>query len=198
MAKCTTTNLYKSLDFCPGEPVVAGLCEELYAISKSQILAYPSLPAFAEEGVSMDTASVLKGSFTLAADAKFFRIDILDTASSLKSESQGERPSKTFLNTLSVKFPGNNEAAAGFCRLANTDNLLYILRQRDGKYRVVGNKMFSTETKPSQESGQGVTEASGTTIEITCTDFTPAPFFTGKIPTADGMLDCSTGEFSED
>lgn len=193
--KCNAVNIYENLEYCPGETILPGLYDRLYAIPKRQIVCYPALPAVAAN-TEMSDAGTLDGDFTLAADAKFFRVDILDTASSLKSESQGERPSKTFLITLSVKYPGNNAAAAGFCRMANADDLLYIARQRDGQFRVVGNERFSTDTKPSQESGQAVTDSSGTTLEITCTDLCPAPFYTGKLQTDEGEIDCSTGKIT--
>ena len=44
------------------------------------------------------------------------------------------------------------------------------MQQRDGKFRVFGNEMFHTDTKPGQDSGTAVTDASGTTLEISVTD----------------------------
>lgn len=193
MSKCQTLDIYDSLEHCLGETVLPGLRQRAWGIPKSQILAWPTLPDPHDEGATMESIATYNGDFTIAADAKFISIDILDTASNIKSESQGALPSKTFLNTLVLKYAGNNAAATGFCRLANTDDLVYIIQQRDGSFRVLGNEKFRTDTKPSQDSGMEVTDASGTQFEITVTDVAPAPFYVGKLKTAEGVMDCATG-----
>lgn len=193
MSKCQTLDIYDSLEHCLGETVLPGLRQRAWGIPKSQILAWPTLPDPHDEGATMESIATYNGDFTIAADAKFISIDILDTASNIKSESQGALPSKTFLNTLVLKYAGNNAAATGFCRLANTDDLVYIIQQRDGSFRVLGNEKFRTDTKPSQDSGMEVTDASGTQFEITVTDVAPAPFYVGKFKTAEGVMDCATG-----
>lgn len=193
MSKCQTLDIYESLEHCLGETVLPGLRQRAWGIPKKQILGWPTLPDPHDKDATMESIATLSGDFTLAADAKFFSIDILDTASNIKSESQGNIPSKTFLNTLTLKYAGNNAAAAGFCRLANSDDLVYIVQLRDGSFRVLGNEKFRTDTKPSQDSGMEVTDASGTQFEITVTDVAPAPFFVGKFKTAEGVMDCATG-----
>lgn len=194
--KCDVADLYDSLEFCPGETTLPGLRPEAYFISRHQILTYPKLPGVADENVSMSTLATYVGNFGLAADAVFHKMDILDSKSNNISSSQGEKPSKSFINTITLKYAGNNEAAAGFCRLANVDDLLFVVRQRSGEYRVIGNEMFSTDVKPSQDSGMQVTDESGTTIEASVTDVAPAPFYKGQLKTADGVIDCATGEIS--
>lgn len=193
MSKCQTLDIYDSLEHCLGETVLPGLRQQAWGIPKSQILGWPTLPDPHDEDAKMADIATYKGDFILAADAKFFKIDILDTASNIKSDSQGNLPSKTFLNTLTLKYAGNNAAAAGFCRLANCDDLVYIIQQRDGSFRILGNEKFRTDTKPSQDSGMEVTDASGTQFEITVTDVAPAPFYVGKFKTAEGIMDCATG-----
>lgn len=190
---CAANNLYESLVHCKGETVLPGLRPEAYAIPKRLIIKYPVLPDPSSEGATMESIATYKGDFSLAADAKFIVIDILDTASNVTSASQGDKPSKTFLNSCTLKYAGNNEAAAGFARMANSDDFLYVVRQRNGKYRVVGNEMFETNTNPSQDSGMAVTDASGTTLEISVTDICPAPFYVGKLVTEDGVIDCTDG-----
>lgn len=191
--KCTTADLYESLVHCKGETVLPGLRPEAWCIPKRLITKFPTLPAPSDEGATMESIATYKDDFGLAADSKFRSIDLLDTASNVKSESQGDKPSRTFLNSLTIKYAGTNEAATGFCRMANSDDFLYVVQQRDGKFRVIGNEMFETDTKPTQESGMAVTDAAGTTLEISVTDICPAPFYTGKLVTEDGVIDCATG-----
>ena len=186
MSKCESIDIYESLEHCLGDTVLPGLRQRAWGIPKRQILGWPTLPDPKDEGAKMADIATYKGDFTLAADAQFFAIDILDTASNIKAESQGSMPSKTFVNTLTLKYAGNNAAAAGFCRLANADDL------------VLGNEKFRTDTKPSQDSGMEVTDASGTQFEITVTDVCPAPFYVGKFRTPEGIMDCATGTIETD
>lgn len=198
MDNCASTNIYQDLEFCKGKTVLPGLRPEMYAIPKSAIVGYPTLPDIDSKDADMGKIATYDGDFVLDADAFFNKIDILTPSSSIKSESQGEKPSKTFINTLSCKYADVNEKATGFCRMANSDDLLYIVRQRDGRFRVIGNESFETETNPSQDSGMNVTDASGTTLEITVTDVCPAPYYVGKLKTRDGVIDCATGKLLAD
>lgn len=195
MNPCTSVNLYKSLIHCKGEPVLPGLRPQAWAIPKSAINLWPTLPKPSDEGATMESIATYNGDFSLVADTQFICIDLLDTASNITSDSQGDELSKTFLNSCTLKYAGNNEAATGFARMANTDYLIYVVQQRDGKFRVIGNEMFNTDTKPKQESGMAVTDSSGTTLEISVTDLCPAPFYVGKLKTDKGILDCSTGKY---
>lgn len=192
---CPTIDIYESLEHCLGDTVLPGLLQKAWGIPKKNITKWPKLPAPSDADATMSSIATYVEDLGLAADTAFFAIDILDTASNVKSESQGTFPYKTFLNTLILKYAGNNAAAAGFCRLANADDLVYIVQMRDGSFRVLGNKKFRTDTKPSQDSGMEVTDASGTQFEITVTDVCPAPFYTGKFKTAEGIMNCATGEY---
>lgn len=190
---CTAVDIYDSLKHCKGEPVLPGLRPRAWGIPKTSIVSWPTLPKPSEEGATMRSIATYKDDFGLAADNKWRSIDLVDVASKITSASQGEDPSKTFLNSTTIKYAGTNEAATGFARLANSDDLVYVVQQRDGKFRVVGNEMFHTDTKPGQDSGAAVTDASGTTLEISVTDICPAPFYVGKLVTDEGVIDCATG-----
>ena len=192
--KCTTVNLYESLTFCKGETTLPGLRPKAYYMPKSLIDTFPVLAKPGDKDATMASIATYKGDFALAADAKWRRIDLLATASNVKAESQGDEPSKTFNNTATIKYAGVGPDATGFCRMANSDDIVYAIQQRDGQWRIVGNEMFETNTKPSQDSGMSVTDASGTTLEITVTDVCPSPYYVGKLVTEDGTIDCATGE----
>ena len=194
MTKCNTSNLYDSLRFCDGTTVMPGIRRKAYYISKDDIVQYPELPKLSDEAVSMGELATYKGNIVPAADKKFKVIDLDDSSSNVSAESQGDKPSKSFLNKATFKHLGKGEEATGFARLANSSNLLFIYQERDGAMRVIGNEMFSTNVKPVQESGAKETDASGTTFNIEVTDLCPAPFYKGVIPTDEGDIDASTGK----
>ena len=194
---CAAMNLYDSVRFCDGTTVMPGVRRKAYFISQDNIVKYPELPKLSDEDVQMGKLGTYDGDFTLAADAKFKVIDLDDSASNVLCESQGEKPSKSFLNKATFKHPGKGEVATGFARLANASNLLFIYQERDGAFRVIGNQMFSTNVKPTQESGAKETDASGTTLNIEVSDMCPAPFYKGIIKTDEGDIDASTGEIAK-
>lgn len=194
MNDCASTDLYESLEFCKGQTVLPGIRQVVYFIPFDQIVTFPTLPDTAADDADMGKIATYEGNFVLAADAKFRKLDVLTTASNIKSDSQGEKPSKTFVNSSTLKHAGTGAKATGFCRMANSDNLIYVVQQRDGQFRVLGNEKFESNTNPSQDSGMNVTDASGTTLEVTVTDVCPAPFYVGKLLTEDGEIDCKTGK----
>ena len=87
-----------------------------------------------------------------------------------------------------ISYPGTTAEAAAFCGMAMNDDLVYLVQQRDGQYRVLGNDMFNTVTKPKGSTGEGASTNGGTDLEIEVTDLYPAPFYSGKIETDDGTI----------
>ena len=190
---CASTALYESLVHCKGTTVLPGLRPHIFYIAKSDIVTFPTPPKTVPSEGTMGALATISENFVLKSDAKWKKIDIVASASNVNSESQGEAPSKTFNNNGAFRYPGNNAAAAAFCRQANADDIVYLWPQRDGQYRVLGNPMFETNTTPSQESGSAETDASGTTINVAVTDIMPSPFYTGKIETEDGDISGADG-----
>lgn len=185
--ECTTKSIYESLNFCDGQTVLPGIKPKVYFLPKSKILSWPKLPQISEAEKMSDLAK-LKGSFVLEADCKWRTLKALTTKSNATSETQGEYPSVTALNKATLKYPGTDEEAAGFARQAMSDDLVYLIQQRSGKFRVLGSESFETTTKPSLAMGEGNTGEAGTTLEIEATDICFAPFYEGKIETEDGNI----------
>ena len=185
---CEGVALYESLKFCKGKAILPGLRSAVYYISKADIATYPTLPDKATS--SMDELSILKGNFTLSASKKWHRIDLDTNKGQIEFETQGEVPSVTYVNKLTLTHPENDEEAAAFARQAANDDLLFLVPQRDGKWRLVGNEDFPTVVKVKGGSGEGVTGTAGTVIEVSATDVCPAPFYQGNLDADEGMIKC--------
>lgn len=183
---CTNAALYSSLPYCKGKTILPGIRSRLYYIAKRDIVKWPVLPDTAES--AMGELAAYTGDFTLAAEKKWNFIDIVDNKGKIESESQGDFPARTFINKISLVHPETDEEATGFARQANADDFVYLVQTRNGKFRVLGNESFRTDTKPKQDSGEGVSGDFGTTIEIEVTDVCPAPFYTGEIATDEGTI----------
>lgn len=192
--KCTNAALYESLEFCKGKTILPGIRTRMYYIPKRDIVKWPKLPEPDAADADMGKLGTYDGSFTLAADKTWLSIDLIDNKGKIESESQGDKPARSFLNKTSVVHPETDEAATGFCRQANSDDFVYLLQMRNGRFRVLGNEAFETDTKPKQDSGEGVTGDFGTTLEIQVTDLCPAPYYAGEIVTADGTINAATGD----
>ena len=54
--------------------------------------------------------------------------------------------------------------------------------------------MFESDVKPALSTGEGIDTVGGTNIEINVTDVCPAPFYPGKIETAEGDISGATGK----
>ena len=184
--ECSNAALYSSLGSCPGKPLLPGIRTRVYYIAKSDIVKFPTLPDKATE--NMASLATYTGSFEIAAEKKWKYIDLVDNKGKIESESQGDFPARTFVNKISLLHPETNEEATGFARQANADDFVYLVQLRNGKFRVLGNESFRTDTKPKQDSGEGVTGDFGTTIEIEVTDVCPAPYYTGEIVTDEGTI----------
>lgn len=191
MPNCT--NIQKSLDWCMGTPELPGIKRRVYYISKNMIAQWPK---FQRDAQGRATSSILEGSFTLVADAKWKYIIILADKSQLTSEAQGEIPSQTQLNKATLVHPGvGPEASAAALYLNNSDNV-FIVEDMKNNFRVLGSDRWITKTTVAQDNGQGSAGTTSTTISVEAPDEMPSPFYVGTLETEDGDLDCSTGSLS--
>lgn len=189
MATTTPTgcvSLQKSLEWCEGTSVYAGMRRRVYYISKGQIVKWPTLPR--NEKTRQPTSSVYSGDFALKADAKFHYIDIVPERSQHTSDPQGDRPSQTQLNKLTLVYPGVGSEASDACAYLNNNDNVFIWQDMDGNWRVTGCEKWPTKTTVAQDNGQGAAGTAGTTISVEAPDEVASPFYTGVIPAEDGDI----------
>lgn len=181
----------QSVSHCIGKPELPGIRKRVYAVSKGSIAKWPKVT---RDEYGRATSNIYQGDFTLDADANFIFFDTDTKRSQHTSDPQGEMPSQTQLNKLTLVLPGVDEEASQVANFLNNNDILYIFQDGAGKYRCVGSEGYDTVTTVSQDNGQGPTSQVGTTITVEATDEMVSPFYTGKIVTADGEIDCSGAE----
>lgn len=174
-----------SLIWCEGKPVYPGIRRRLYYTAKSNITKWPTLPV---DEFGRPTSSVLQGSFEMAADKVFHYIDVLAEKSGLTSEPQGEAPSQTQLNKLVAVHPGVDDQATMASAYFNNSDIVVLVQDMNGKYRMLGNEKWQGKATVNQDLGQGSTGNANTTINVEHTDLIAAPFYEGIIPTEDGNI----------
>ena len=177
---------YRSLKWPSGKTQLPGVRAKVLFIEKRNIVVWPVLPETFTE--SMGELVIYDGSFQLAAGAFWKEISTIVDKSPLDGKAQGTKPSKTFINQLVVAHEGVEEDASAFAMQANNDDFVYLAQTKKGKFRVIGNDMFQTDTVAEQKLGAAATEEMGTTLTITCTDVAPGIFYVGEIVTEDGII----------
>ena len=182
MPKRECPSLQKSLDWCEGTPQYPGIRRRVYYCNKNLIEAWPTLQ---RDDFGRVTDATYQGEFTLAADATWQYIDINIDKSTVTSEPQGEAPSQTQLNKLVAVHPGVDEEATAAAGYLNNSDTVYVVEDMAGNFRVLGNDKWPTKTTVNQDNGQGTNPAS-TTVNVEVTDELAAPFYEGKLETADG------------
>lgn len=178
-------NILKSLAFCQGRPVRPGIKRKAYVAPKTAIAKFPTLPV---DDLGRPTSALLVGSFVMNEDTYFVSIEHLANKADFKSETQGEYPSQTLKNTVTLIFPGIDKDAAlasGF--LLNSDNVV-IVEDMYGQFRVIGSELYETITTYARDQGQGPTGTAGTTMVFEASDIIDCPFYAGEIVTEDGII----------
>lgn len=189
MAKvCDPAVTPSSLNWCEGDTNTPGIRSRLYYIPKKNIVVWPTLPKTLAAGETMGVLATYKGSFTLVAAAVWLGMDIIISRSPVTAESQGSKPSKTYLNQATLVMPLTDKEAAGFSKLANNSDYVYLIQETSGSFRVLGNEMYQTETNVGLALGSGATEEMGTTVTVQVPDICHAPFYEGEIVTEDGTI----------
>lgn len=190
--KCKSPLSPQSLEWCEGEVNLPGLRPRVYFAPKRDIVQWPTLPNVLADGDSIGKIATYLGDFKLVADSTWKYLDILVDKSPATAATQGNKPSKTFLNQATLVVPKTDAEAAGLSRVAINSDYVYLVQQKDGKFRVLGNEMYQTNTDVELNLGGEATEDMGTTLTIQVTDIVPNPFYEGQIETEDGIINPST------
>lgn len=188
---CTPGAVYGAISFCPGTVVLPGIRRRVYFIRKDDIATWPENPILKalKDGTAINasTAAVITENFVLASGKKWIPLDIEITRSNVESETQGELHSRTYLNRATLHHNTVGKAVSGFAAVAVNDDLVFLIQQADGRFRLIGSELFDTQVNPAAAIGQGPTSESGSTITVEGTDLAPAPFYEGEI-----VLDADT------
>lgn len=189
--------MYASIAACPGRKVISGLKRRVFFAPKSDIAEWPSLPEVGDAKVTdMGSLATYVGSFKLKADAVFHFIDLKDNSSNVTYETAGELGSQIINNQATMVIAGSSKEIAGLARQVKNDDLVLIYQEKDGAFRVLGNKDISaTDIKPSGDSGTEITAAKTSTFAVQVYDDCPAPYYEGVLPiSATTQVNCKTGE----
>lgn len=190
MSKDACSIAQQSLDWCEGTPEPAGIRRTSYYTAFSNLVKYPRLPV---DHRGRPTSSVLKGEFVMKGDAVFHKIVFLPEKSTFTSETQGEYPSQSQLDKLTLLHPGvGPEAVMAQVSINNTKNV-FLFQDKKGRWRMVGHPDYDDmKNSVAQDLGQGSAGTTSTTISVEAPNLVSAPFFSGTITTDEGEIDLTS------
>lgn len=193
MANTTTScsSLLESLDWCEGAPQLAGIRRRAYIANVADIVKFAELP---KDAIGRVTSAELAGSFELVADKKWQHIDFNPESSQHTSEPQNEAPSMLQLNKLTLVHPGVGPEATRMAAAFNNSNVVVVWQDMNGRWRVTGSNLYRNKVTTNQDNGQGATGTPSTTFNVEAYDYIPSPFYTGKLDSDEGEIDCSTAK----
>lgn len=198
MSKCTDKeSIYEDIEMCRGKKSLPGVRGYVFGISKRDIVSWPIIGEGKKtQDAALADVAKYEGDFVLASDKKWHKVGMIPNEGQVQVESQGSYGSKTFKVTATIVVPGTEEEVSGYISEANNDEMVYLVMQRNGKARTVGSEAFTPELSLSQDTGKTATDANSTTISAVVDDEYPAPFYPGKIETADGDVSGETGKIA--
>lgn len=186
---------YEDQDWIEGKVNLPGIRRDVYRIAKRNIVGWPTLPDDYVNELGEKVTYV--GNFILAPLAKWDLVSCIVDKSPVDGKSQGTKPSKTFLNSFTLQHQSVDEDASAQAMQGNNDDFVYLVRTKTGKWRVIGNEMYQTDTSYDQKLGGAPTDEMGTTMTITVTDLAPGLFYPGEIVTRKGIINESTDKVAE-
>lgn len=181
---CGFEALYDDIKHCGGEVCLPGVRSHFYFVRRADIVSWPQPPVNTGAG-----AGEWKDDFELAADKTFITVDLVPGESELKTERVGAWGGYHFNNTASLVIPGNKEKVMGMVQAMVNDDCVFVVPDKDGRFRLFGNQDFVVDVKPSAQSGKGSGDSRTTTIELSDENRYALPFYKGKITTTAGTLD---------
>lgn len=185
-------DLYEDLPSCKGQKSLPGTRNHMYLVRKANITAWPEWPD--ADTATLEEVAKVKGDFTLAADKKWLKVELVPNQNNIASERVGTFGAYLFRNTYTAVVPGSEEKQTALAAELVNDDCIFLVPQRNGKYRLIGNQMFNVDISPALATGSTVEDTNAITFTIACEDTIPAPFYPGKIATSDGDVSGATGE----
>jgi hypothetical protein len=119
------------------EENAAGIPLYVFYAYMDDIEAFPvSIPA------NFEGIGSYAGDFVFKSGKFFHRLYCTLETGDLTAELAGPRDGKSFANQLAITHPGNRAEAIGFAELVKNQDLLFVVPNMNGGYRVVGTPVF--------------------------------------------------------
>jgi len=165
-----------------GQDNTAGLMTEFYFAKLDDIDTFPTPiadPTTPEEKMTISEDFVMK-------DGKGFHKGYMTWGRGGVSWSlQGPMDGKSFTHNFEFYKPGADKESLAFLSLAKNENLVFIVKDKDGNFRVVGSEGIPAKMDSVDGgTGQSGEDDKGDTITFVSEGANPPYFYEGSVPVA--------------
>lgn len=174
---------YEAIEYPEGTGNLGGLRPVGYYGFISEADTIPEVP---DAPSTLAAVSVISSNIVMEAGKYMYPMYGTLEAIGLKGEQQGERDGKSNKLTLEWFIPGHHAENLGVARHFPKRRMFFIVRDHEGRYRLVGSTHFPAEVAASDDTGKAVADRKGVVYEITTYSDGPAPIYTGEIPSLEG------------
>jgi hypothetical protein len=179
-----------------GQVNPSGIKSIAYYIPKSDILTFPTVKN--EDAATVSEAVNYDGDFVLKADKHFYKLYSTQGKGAYTSEAMGEKDCKLFTNKVTLSFPDITDEGRNMMKAFVNANILLVIPLPKKRFAVLGSEDYDVDSAITGTTGDAPGSAKGLTVEVSAPDVTPFPLYKGELQLEDGVLDCSTGEFTPD
>lgn len=162
----------EDLDACINNEVQAGISEVgvRYAIHP-QILNFPMPKNYGEVGYTYETAVAVTTDITFQAGKGFGKIVVMPDTGEVMCDLVGNKGNKKTKSAFAFAVSGNDKKTLGFMRTHKNTPMLFLVPERDGQKRLVGDKFnaaYIVEGKSTTGKGGEDDKLVNFTIESFC------------------------------
>jgi hypothetical protein len=174
---------FEAIEFQEGQGNLGGLAPVGYYGFISEATTIPQVPS---EPADLEAVSVITSNIVMDAGKTMFPMYGTLEKLNLKGEQQGERDGRSNKVTLTWFIPGHHKENLGAARYFPKRRMFFIVRDHEGRYRLVGSTYFPAEVAATDDTGTAVADLKGVTYEISTYSDGPAPIYEGEIPSTEG------------
>jgi hypothetical protein len=125
---------------------MGGIAQEAYFAKWEDVATWPTQPD--ATAADIEANGELTGDLVMNTGKKMNKIYITDDTGEFVIESVGETDGKSFITHLSLFNPGLKKKVLGFMNYAKNENLVFIVKDNDGQYYLMGD-----DTRPATYAG---------------------------------------------
>ncbi|MAF36470.1 hypothetical protein CL622_05130 [archaeon] len=182
MATCTDTIATENIDFCADQENAAGVSPVNIWACRVKDFNSIAKPAALGAATTLDEAGSITESHAFTGDAGFFKISVLPETGSVETEGQGEKGSRTNVNSFAATLPGNGKRNTGFIRKYQNVGMIFIVEQVNGVKKQLGSERSPAYlSENTAASGIKAGDVNGMPIKFSDTQAYPAPDYEGTI-----------------
>lgn len=131
---------------------------------------------------SFSDLGTIEDNIVMKEGKSFHEIYCSQDRGSLNHEWQGGSDSKNCLATLEFFHPGQKAELIGFSRWAANNNLIFIVKDKNGKQRLFGTPGSPAKLAGgSSPNGPEASGENGNIFQFTTNFYSQTPIFTGKV-----------------